>query len=151
MKKTTFQKSSKLFAVGSLVLLATACFDDAHIASKNTIKAADNFEINRRIVFYNGITDSYMLEIEGRCSLDLNDTQTAFNVICKTEHDEFKRHTLVLSDNVTAFVEQIEPNKASSYHYRVTFKPFVIVPDIVPDIDVRLPSEGVEDIQNQNP
>lgn len=40
------------------------------------------------------------------------------------------------SDNVTAFVEQIEPNKASSHFYRVTFKPSVIVPDI----DVRLPN-----------
>lgn len=126
----------KTIAIALLSALTVACADDAHVASKNTRKAADNFEINRRIVFYNGITDSYMLEIEGRCSVDLNDTQTAFNVICKTGEQEFKRHTLVLSDNVTAFVEQIEPNKASSHFYRVTFKPTVVVPDI----DVRLPS-----------
>lgn len=133
----------KTIAIALLSALTVACFDDAHVASRNTIKAADNFEINRRIVFYNGITDSYMLEIEGRCSVDLNDTQTAFNVICKTGEQEFKRHTLVLSDNVTAFVEQIEPNKASSHFYRVTFKPTVVVPDI----DMRLPNSETGEIK----
>lgn len=125
----------KLFAFGLFAILIAGCADDAKVATSNIKKSADNFEINRRIVFYNGITDNYILEIEGRCSVDLNDTQTAFNVICKTGEQEFKRHTLVLSDNVTAFVEQIEPNKASSHFYRVTFKPSVIVPDV----DVRLP------------
>lgn len=125
----------KTIAIALLSALTVACVDDAQVATYNTKKAADNFKINRRVVFYNGITDNYILEIEGRCSVDLNDTQTAFNVICKTGEREFKRHTLVLSDNVTAFVEQIEPNKASSHFYRVTFKPSVIVPDV----DVRLP------------
>ena len=45
------------------------CMDDAHMASRNLSKAADNFEIVRRVVFYNGITDSYMLTIEGLCSI----------------------------------------------------------------------------------
>ncbi|MDO4894988.1 hypothetical protein [Moraxella sp.] len=123
-------KLFKFLALGLAAVLATGCIDDAHVATHNTIKAADNFEINRRIVFYNGITDNYILEIEGRCSVDLNDAQTAFNVICKTGEQKFKRHTLVLSDNVTAFVEQIDPNQASSHFYRVTFKPSVIVPDV---------------------
>ncbi|OOF62082.1 hypothetical protein BKL50_06800 [Rodentibacter pneumotropicus] len=109
--------------------LSRGCYY-ATVASHNTKKAADNFELNRRIVFYNGITDNYILEIEGRCSFDLNESGTAFNVICATGNNEYKRHTLVLSDNVTAFVEQIEPNKASRHHYRVTFKPSIIVPDI---------------------
>lgn len=123
-------KLFKFLALGLAAVLATGCIDDAQVATHNAKKAADNFEINRRIVFYNGITDNYILEIEGRCSFNLNDTQTAFNVICKTGEQEFKRHTLVLSDNITAFVEQIEPNKASSHFYRVTFKPSVIVPDV---------------------
>lgn len=115
-------------AVIALVAL-TGCMDDASIATHNLTKAADNFEINRRVVFYNGITDTYMLSIEGRCSIDLNQTGTAFNVICKTGHSEFKRHTLVLSDNTTAFVEQLQPTSASAYYYRVTFKPEAILPD----------------------
>lgn len=108
----------------------TACMDDATVADANIKKAADNFEINRRIVFYNGITDTYLLSIEGKCSIDLNQTGTAFNVICKTGTNDFKRHTLVLSDNVTAFVEQLDGKEASTSRYRVTFKPSVVVPDI---------------------
>lgn len=132
-------KYSGITLMTALALGLAGCeVDDAQVASANTRKAADNFEINRRIVFYNGITDNYLLEIEGRCSFDLNNTgnDTVFNAICKVGDQMYKRHTLVLSDNITAFVEQIDPNKTSPYHYRVTFNPSVIVPDI----DVRLPS-----------
>ncbi len=43
--------------------LLTSC-SDADTASQNLSIAADNFEINRRIIFYNGINGEYMLEIE---------------------------------------------------------------------------------------
>ncbi len=123
------KKLYSFLAAGLIALSLTAC-DDSEVATRNLIKAADNFEVNRRIVFYNGITDTYMLEIEGRCSIDLNQNSTAFNVICDVGNGNYKRHTLVLSDNVTAFVEQIEPNKVSKNLYRVTFKPSTIIPNI---------------------
>lgn len=123
------KKLYSFLAAGLIALSLTAC-DDSEVATRNLIKAADNFEINRRVVFYNGITDTYMLEIEGRCSIDLNQNNTAFNVICDVGNGNYKRHTLVLSDNVTAFVEQIEPNKVSKNFYRVTFKPSTIIPNI---------------------
>nr|DAM55669.1 MAG TPA: protein of unknown function (DUF4969) [Caudoviricetes sp.]DAR89829.1 MAG TPA: protein of unknown function (DUF4969) [Caudoviricetes sp.]DAS92611.1 MAG TPA: protein of unknown function (DUF4969) [Caudoviricetes sp.]DAX43242.1 MAG TPA: protein of unknown function (DUF4969) [Caudoviricetes sp.]DAY39914.1 MAG TPA: protein of unknown function (DUF4969) [Caudoviricetes sp.] len=123
------KKLYSFLAAGLIALSLTAC-DDSEVATRNLIKAADNFEVNRRIVFYNGITDTYMLEIEGRCSIDLNQNNTAFNVICDVGNGNYKRHTLVLSDNVTAFVEQIEPNKVSKNFYRVTFKPSTIIPNI---------------------
>lgn len=123
------KKLYSFLAAGLIALSLTAC-DDSEVATRNLIKAADNFEVNRRIVFYNGITDTYMLEIEGRCSIDLNQNSTAFNVICDVGNGNYKRHTLVLSDNVTAFVEQIEPNKVSKNFYRVTFKPSAIIPNI---------------------
>lgn len=123
------KKLYSFLAAGLIALSLTAC-DDSEVATRNLIKAADNFEVNRRIVFYNGITDTYMLEIEGRCSIDLNQNNTAFNVICDVGNGNYKRHTLVLSDNVTAFVEQIEPNKISKNFYRVTFKPLTIIPNI---------------------
>ena len=115
-----------LTLVGMAAGLA-AC-DDAKVASQNLSRAADNFEINRRIVFYNGITGDYILTIEGLCSQEPNDKKIA--VICKTGPSEFKKHFLGLSDNVTYFSEQLQPAKASVYHYRVTFKPSVIIPSI---------------------
>ena len=117
-----------ILAVISMSLLA-AC-SDADIASHNISKAADMFEINRRVVFYNGITGGYMLSIEGLCSLGNNDKAREVSITCKTGPKEFKKHFLGLSDNVTFFVEQLEPAKASAYHYRVIFKPQTIIPDV---------------------
>jgi hypothetical protein len=111
--------------IGGLML---AGCDDAKVASMNLSKAADNFEINRRIVFYNGITNDYLLEIVGLCSQEPSDKKLA--VICKTGPGQYKKHFLGLSDNVTYFSEQMEPAQASVYMYRVTFKPSVIVPAI---------------------
>lgn len=108
-----------------------ACEDDADIASRNLSKAADNFEVERRVVFFNGITDTYLLSIEGRCSIeDSTEAANQLSVVCKTGDSEYKKHFLGLSDNVSYFVEQGEGVKASAYHYRVTFKPQSIVPDI---------------------
>lgn len=103
---------------------------DAEVASQNLSKAADMFEIQRRIVFYNGITDSYMLTIEGNCSIKKDNQDAQLEVTCKTGSKDYKKHFLGISDNVTYFVEQIESANADIYHYRVVFKPSVIIPDI---------------------
>lgn len=116
-------------AIASIsILTLTGCEDDASIASYNISKAADNFEIDRRIVFYNGITDTYMLTIEGRCSIE--DQTTQLEVTCKIGPNAFKKHFLGLSDNVTYFAEQLETADVSVYHHRVTFKPQSILPDV---------------------
>ncbi|MGN0100735.1 MAG: hypothetical protein ACI39C_07330 [Dietzia sp.] len=105
-----------------------ACSTDADVASENLSKAADQFEIDRRIVFYNGITDAYMLTIEGKCSIHHADAQ--LEVTCKTGPDEFKKHFLGLSDNVTYIAEHLEGTTASTDQYRVIFKPEALVPNV---------------------
>lgn len=119
-------------ALAALAIAASlgACVPDADVASKNLSTAADNFEIQRRVVFYNGITGAYILEIEGLCSLGNNDAARKLSVTCKTGPGIYKKHFLGLSDNVTFFAEQVEPAPASTYRYRVVFKPSVIVPAI---------------------
>lgn len=108
--------------------LLTGCSSDADVVSENISKAADQFEIVRRVVFVNGITDKYLLSIEGRCNI--SDDGNQLEVVCKTAGGEYKKHFLGLSDNVTYFVEQLEPASVSADHYRVIFKPEVIVPDV---------------------
>ena len=120
----------KFLMIATAALSVAACVPDADIASHNLSRAADNFEIQRRVVFYNGITGDYLLTIEGLCSLGNNDKAREVSVTCKTGPTTYKKHFLGLSDNVTFFAEQIEPANASVYHYRVTFKPSVIIPDV---------------------
>jgi hypothetical protein len=124
-------RKSMISAVAALgVAMGLAACNDADIASSNLSKAADNFEINRRVVFYNGITGEYMLVIEGLCSLGNHDDPGTVTVTCKTGPNAFKKNFLGLSDNVTYFAEQIDAAPADVYHYRVIFKPAAIIPDI---------------------
>ena len=109
-------------------LSVSGCQTDAQVASYNLSKDADMFQISRRVVFFNGITDTYMLTIEGLCSIE--DQSNQLEVTCKTGPGVYKKHFLGLSDNVTYFVEQLEAKDVSTYHYKVIFKPQTIIPDI---------------------
>jgi len=122
------KKAITALALGATVIGVAACQDDAQIASSNISRAADNFEVMRRVVFMNGITDEYMLEVIGLCSL--SDRTSSVQVTCKIGSDEFVRHQLGLSDNVTYFAEQLDAIDVSVNHYRVTFRPQQIIPDI---------------------
>lgn len=123
-------------AVVTLAMLAviTSCSQPADVADRNLSKAADNFEIDRRVVFYNSITDSYLLEIRGRCALGNQDKEGQVTVTCKTSETEYKKHFLGLSDNVTYVVEQLNGAAVDTYNYDVRFRPETIIPDI--DLDV---------------
>ena len=121
----------KLFTVTvlSLGLLLAGCQRDAQVASKNLSYAADNFQLDRRIVFYNGITGDYVLTIEGKCSFDAVSDRKV-DVTCKIGEDEFKKHSLGISDNVTYFSEQLTSKGVSTYQYKVDFRPTTIIPDV---------------------
>lgn len=112
----------------ALLLSIPACKQESDVAAYNVSQAAHNFEINRRCVFYNGITGEYILTIEGL--LSVTDENKKLSVIVKTGPTEYKKHYLGLSDNVTYFCEQLDSAKADPYHYRVVFRPATIIPDV---------------------
>jgi hypothetical protein len=116
----------------ALIILVglAACDKPADVAARNISEAADNFEINRRITFMNGMTNQAMLVIEGYCALGNTDTTERMSVICRTGRNEYRRHFLGLGPTVSFIAEQIEPAPASTYRYRVTFNPTVIIPNV---------------------
>ena len=126
------KKTLSTIALSGL-LLFTGC-SASSVASQNISTASDNFEVPRRIVFFNGITDTYLLTIEGLCSINADGEDGQLEVTCAVAEDEYKKHYLGLSDNVTYFVEQLDPVSVDSYHYRVMFRPETIIPDI--DLDM---------------
>jgi hypothetical protein len=117
-----------LLIVGILVVLA-GCSSEADTVSENLSKSADSFQVQRRVVFVNGITDKYLLEIDGLCSLDASNAKK-ISVTCKVGESQYKKHYLGLSDNVTYFIEQTDAKYEDAYHYKVIFRPEEIIPDI---------------------
>lgn len=104
---------------------------EADTVSYNISQEADRFNILRRIVFVNGITDQYLLSVEGFCSLGNDRTASELNITCKTGiGEEYKKHFLGLSDNVTYFVEQLDGVNVNPDHYKVIFRPSTLIPDI---------------------
>lgn len=111
-----------------LIMLFAGCSTDANIASHNLSKAAEMFQLDRKIIFYDAIQGVTLLSIEGRCSIESNATKAS--VTCKTSETEYKKHYLGISDNVTWFAEQLGSAKVNVYRYKVIFKPESILPDV---------------------
>lgn len=124
-------KRTKILALGSaLAFILAGCASDSDVVSQNISKDSEQFRVTRRVVFFNGITDKYLLEIEGLCSIEADAEDDQLEVTCKVDKDTYKKHFLGLSDNVSYFVEQMEPIEEDPYHYKVIFKPEEIIPDI---------------------
>lgn len=114
-----------------VVIILAACMDtEADTVSQNLSKSADSFEVQRRIVFFNGITDEYLLVVEGLCSLGNYDSSLRMSVTCKVGEDEYKKHYLGLSDNVSFFAEQLDAKKEDPFRYKVLLRPESLIPDI---------------------
>lgn len=113
-----------------VLLFIFGCSRESEVASWNLSQDADSFKIIRRVVFYNGITGDYILSVEGRCSIEVDTNDRQLELTVKTGENEYKKHFLGLSDNVTYFVEQLKNSEVSKYHYTVIFRPSVILPTI---------------------
>ncbi|WP_102157669.1 beta-sandwich lipoprotein [Zhihengliuella halotolerans] len=121
-----------IIAATAAAALALVGCNDAEVASRNLSTDADNFKIPRRVVFINGITDKYALEIEGYCSIETRESKIAgaVEVTCKTGPGLYKKHSMGLSDNMTFVAEQLDPAAVSADHYKLTYKPTVIIPHL---------------------
>jgi hypothetical protein len=98
---------------------------------ENLGKEAEKFNVQRTILFVNGITDKVLWQVEGRCSLEQNDALPRnLEVICKHGPDDYRKHFLGLSDNVTWVATQPKGIDVSEYRTKIIFRPESIVPDL---------------------
>jgi hypothetical protein len=119
-----------LIAAGLLVsVISLGCTSDAFVARANLERSEQNFELFRRVVFYNGINGEYILTIEGRLAI-IVDEDGDLVVTVKTDDGTYLKHYLGLSDNVTYFSEQLQAKAVSTQNYRVIFKPSTIIPAV---------------------
>lgn len=137
-----WKKRAGLAGVMTAAAMALASCDTAATkASRNLSTAADNFEIQREVVFYNGITGQFFATVEGRCSIEVDGADNQLEVTCKHGPDDYRKHFLGLSDNVTYFAMQKEGADVSEYHTRIMFRP----QGFIPDIDLQGSVEAVQE------
>jgi hypothetical protein len=117
-------------ALAAALLVVTGCESNADKVSDNLSKEAEKFSVQRKIVGINGITDKVLFEVEGRCSLELGESlKDTLDVICKHGPDDYRKHFVGLSDNVTFISTQLKGLDVSEYRTKIIIKPENIVPD----------------------
>lgn len=128
MKKAIFV----VLAVLGLMVSFTGCGlinSDANVARHNLEVAEQNFQVYRRVVFYNVFTGDYIMQIEGMLAIIVDDDEDLV-VTVKTQDGQYLKHYFGHADNVTYFSEALTPNAVSDKSYKIIFKPSVIVPTI---------------------
>lgn len=131
MNKKSIKIAAALLTALTAATILTSCTSDADVASYNLSKAAEQFEVERRITAVNGITDAVMMEIEGRCSVETGDSllKGSLEITCKIGPDKYAKHFIGLSDNVSFVVQQLGTADVSVYHHRVLIKPENLLPE----------------------
>lgn len=112
-----------------LALTLTGCTSAADRANENLSKAAENFEVPRRIVGINGITDEVIFTVEGFCSYETNGSVVEAVCLVSRDPETVERTTMHLSDNVTFVVTQTGGVEVDLFRPRVIFRPENIVPN----------------------
>ncbi len=122
-------RSSRIAALAAAAVLTLAgCTSDADRASENLSTAAEQFEVQRKIVGINGITDAPAFEVEGRCSIE--PSPDVLVVVCKHGPNDLRKHYLGLSDNVFWISTQVGGLPVDVYQTRIILKPENIVPNL---------------------
>jgi hypothetical protein len=119
-----------LIICGGILL---GCGDsNADKVNENLGKECEKFECQRRIIAINGITDKPLLDVEGRCSIEKNDALggNVLELICKMGPDDYRKHFIGLSDNVTFTSTQLKGLDVSEYRTKFIIRPESIVPDV---------------------
>lgn len=124
MKRTKYILGGTVLMTGALFL--AGCTTQANTVNQNLSKQADSFQVERQVVFYNGITDKYILEVTGLCSVDPSSKQVA--VTCEVAKGKYIKDIEGLSDNVTWFVNQSAAVPVNKYHFEVILRPSTIIP-----------------------
>lgn len=114
------------------VFVSAGCTSDADRINENLNTDAEQFNVQRTIVFYNGITEDYIAVIEGRCSIERN--AEMMQAICKVGENEYTRDEVGRADNVTYFALQTKPTNTNPYHKKIVLKPGNALPDF--DVEV---------------
>jgi hypothetical protein len=114
----------------TLVLVMIFAFvgcTSAEMVNHNLSQAADNFQVVRRIIVTNVISDTVLYTIEGAMSIS-NNSSNELVVTIMTGPNKYKKSYIRLNAYVNYLVEDITDTVTDPYHYKVHV--YAAVPDI---------------------
>lgn len=124
MKKTLKILLIALALAGAL----SGCGREASKVSHNLSVEADNFNDVRQITVINCLQGDVLFQMTGKMSINEDREDNQLEVIVETEHGEYKKHFIGLSDNVTYVVEDITEGDVEKYKYTLNFNPEMWIP-----------------------
>lgn len=127
----------KITILTSFVLilgLLTGC-TQADRASYNLSKEADNFNEVRRLTVINCLQGDVLFQMEGRMSITADIEDNQLEVIVENDKDDYSKHFVGLSDNVTYVIEDVNGADVENTKYTLNFNPEMWIPIDVKKID----------------
>ena len=110
-----------------LLFIAYCGCREADRVSYNISKEADNFNIVRRITVFNIRTDTVLMQMTGKFSLQNNST-SELEVVCEVEKGTYQKHFVYLNEYTMYIVEDLSGAQVSPYAYELEFLPQTLVP-----------------------
>ena len=124
-RKNMKKKNILLLAVMCVLMIncLTGCSfeDEADVASHNLSKEADNFNIYRKIKVMNCQSDEVLLEFEGWCSINKDNTDNQLEITYRVGEGKYYKDFIGLNDRVTYLVTQVDGATVDKYHYEWTY------------------------------
>lgn len=128
MKKNIAFKFGMLFATACICLyLLTGCTEAMRV-DYNITQEAEYFNVYRRVTVINCIKGDTLFTVEGRMNIYADTSDNQLELIVQVGDNEFEKHFIGLSDNVTYTVEDISGSEVSKYHYEINYNPHMWIP-----------------------
>ena len=116
----------KIIIILIAITLALGGCRESERVSHNISKEADNFGVVRRLSVVSAISNEPIFELIGAFSFSESGNRITTTV--KVSDNEYKKHTVGLSELTFWVVEDLEGLDVNNYKYEVNFTPKMIQP-----------------------
>lgn len=116
----------KIIAIVLSVLFICLTFagcTEASRVSYNISEEANNFNVFRRVVVVNTMTDKILFELDGFFSIEVDETEQQLEITCQTGENTYQKHFIGLSTMVAYTVEDLKGAEVDPYHYEIHYLP----------------------------
>lgn len=113
-----------------MVIIMAFCMvscTEADRVSYNVGQQADNFNVTRRITVFNIRTDTVLMQMTGKMSLQ-NNSSNELVVLVEVEKGIYQKHFIYLNEYTMYTVEDLNGTEVSPYAYELEFLPQTLQP-----------------------